>query len=926
MDPLTILSIAASTVQFLDFGTRFLNEALNSRHGGRSAARAEVEELLEDSRGLLARGRVIEDKAELLMGLDRPLTTTEAALLKESRRCVATSREISATVGVHVRDQTKQSILDTIGDAFKLVWNEQSIKDSRSRMAEARQKLMFAMVSDLWERSAPGKTPATEIMRHQVLMEQLQSQDEQKVNAPTEASSLFIYHQRNAGQNADKTTSMSADPKSRDPKYADGLLSSLHFEALDSRLQAIPKAYTNTFDWVLEEPRQSEGDDPQPLWSSFPDWLKEDCENIYWITGKPGSGKSTLMKHLVVQPATLSHLEEWAGDNRVLTAMFCSWDAGNDLQKSQTGFLRTLLYQIVKQAPEIAPRLFPGRWAMQKIFGSASLEHLPPWSWEELFESAGALTTLPGRDFNLAIFVDGLDEFTGDHTRVIDLVRKFHSQPGIKVCVSSRPWNDFRDAFVSCPQLKMEILTEGDLRTFVQGVSHANVAFMELKEAYPAEAESLLANVVERACGVFLWVSLVMKMLLKSLTDGSTLTHLEHLVDSLPEDLSKLYERLWRRVKASYQRSGSRLLLLFRAYTNAPTLDLKAKKVAMPSGMDSEMLWLADRNPPGKPEHIMHVLRRRLNSRTMGLLEMTQSGRVNYLHRTTKEWLDTYWPEMESVAESPFDPHLSLLRAICRMAATDPNSTKNKFNAQPGSWELYCNMWGWMLEAFYHAGKVVHDPHDRAIEALDRIEEAFRGTRFVTTTMVPYLAHWAKTERGSADQFGFVGLAAEFGVIRYVRAKIAESLDYVSIKGNEDDLVSLVLLGPGTRGLPKREYKPMSNTPLRQRLDCCYEYVFEHMAFNHAGRYQLAKELLDECGDRKGKLPGATRVKLARLAERIAGRNDRGWPHAAVGQVPVKTAHGEMPYGYAVLELLEDYGIGERRGGVRESLKAWLQW
>ncbi|GAB1314024.1 hypothetical protein MFIFM68171_04234 [Madurella fahalii] len=781
------------------------------------------------------------------------------------------------------------------------------------------------MVSNLWERSMPGEAPATEPTKHQILLEQLRSEGQAEVDGPTEAHSLFTYHQRKARRG--KSASVDEGRNAHDPEHADALLSSLHFAALDSRHQAIPKAYDSTFGWVLQEPRRSEDADAQPLWSSFPDWLRKDSENIYWITGKPGSGKSTLMKHLVAQPETLSYLEQWSGHRKVFVATFYSWDAGSDLQKSQVGLLRTLLYQIVEQVPEIAPRLFPGRWAMQKIFGSASLQHIPPWTWEELFQSVGALTTLTGRKFNLAIFVDGLDEFAGDHSRLIDLVRQFHSQPGVKVCVSSRPWNDFRDAFVSCPQLKMEILTENDLKTFVHGVSHGNVAFMELHEAYPTEAQDLLAKVVERACGVFLWVSLVMKALLGSLTDGATLTHLEHLVDSLPEDLSKLYSRLWRRVKDDYKRDGSRLLLLFRTYTNSPILDLKAMKVVMPAGMEAEMLWLADRGPPERPQHMIRVLRRKLNSCTMGLLELApKSSQVNYLHRTTKEWLDTFWPEMESDAPAQFDPHLGLLRAVSRMASNDPNSARNKFKTQPTSWQSYCNMWGWMLEAFYHAGKVVSDPHGRLVKALDRVEGVFRNMRFVTTTMVIHLSHWARVERGSADQFGFVGLAAEFGVFRYVQAKIDESPDYVSIEGNEEDLISCLLLGPGRRGLPKREYKALGDTPLRQRLDCIKEFVFDHMSFNHAGRYQVAGLILSMCESKKGKIPAALRIRLARLAARVAVRNEEGWPHKDVGSALVERAGGEMPYGQAVLDLLENYGIEEKRGGVRESVRAWLQW
>ncbi|KXX75664.1 Vegetative incompatibility protein HET-E-1 [Madurella mycetomatis] len=781
------------------------------------------------------------------------------------------------------------------------------------------------MVSNLWERSVPGEASATKPTRHQVLIERVRSGNQEEADDLTEVYALFTYHQRRArrGQRASRGGSIDA----HDPEYADALLRSLHFADLDSRIQAIPRAYNKTYGWVLKEPRPSEDADALPLWSSFPDWLREDSESIYWITGKPGSGKSTLMKHLIAQPETLSHLERWSGHREVFMATYYSWDAGSDLQKSQVGLLRTILYQTVERIPEIAPQLFPGRWAMQKIFGPASLDHLPPWTWEELVESVGALITLPGRDFNLAIFVDGLDEFAGDHSRLIDLVRQFHSQPGVKVCVSSRPWNNFRDAFVSCPQLKMEILTENDLNTFVHGVSRENVAFMELHEAHPTEAQDLLAKIVERACGVFLWVSLVMKTMLGSLTNGATLTQVEHLVDSLPEDLSNLYTRLWQRVKDDYKREGSRLLLLFRTYANSPILDLKAMKVAMPSGMEAEMLWLADRRPPEDPRHMLRVLRRKLNSCTMGLLELApRTSQVNYLHRTTKEWLDIFWPEMRSDTPAHFDTHLELLSAVSRMASNDPNSARNKFKTQPTSWKSYCNMWGWMLEAFYHAGKVVHDPHGRLVKALDRVEGVFRNIRFMTTTMIIHPSHWAKVERGSAEQFGFVGLAAEFGVFRYVRAKIDESPDYVSIEGCEEDLISCLLLGPGRRGLPKREYRALSNTPLRERLDCIREYVFDHMSFNHAGRYQVAELILTMCGGKKRKIPAALRIRLARLAERVAARDKEGWPHKDLASALVETAGGEMPYSQAVTELLEKYGIEERKNGVRESVRAWLQW
>ncbi|KAK0613990.1 hypothetical protein B0T14DRAFT_547836 [Immersiella caudata] len=955
MDPLSILGITASTVQFMDFGARLLKtiiaetmrETMTGSLGDKEERLRKDEKLKRDARQLADLAQRIENKIQS-MGQsrgDRLLNPTEITILDESRGCMVVGLEIANSLeGSQNRDN--RSTMERIGAAFKLVWNERSIDEMRTRLVEARSSLMLAIISNLWDRPVvvPGEPPAAAQTPHQTLVEELRSNDQAGADDPAFFNSVFTFHQakaRREGHGRSAVGELNAD----DAEYLDAILASLHFTARETRGQAIPDAYKSTFDWALQEPRRAEGADAELLWSSLPGWLGEETENVYWITGKPGSGKSTLMKYLVARPETLQYLKSWAGNRKVLLATFYSWDAGNELQKSQTGFLRTLLYQIVEQAPDLTPRLFPGRWATQKIFGSAALDHLPPWTWEELFEAFISLASLLERKRrrSLAIFVDGLDEFSGDHSRLIDLVKLLHSQQAVKVCVSSRPWNEFRDAFVSCPQLKMESLTEKDLVIFVQGVSNASVAFTELKEAYPTEAQDLLKRVVHRAGGVFLWVSLVTKVMLGSLTDGATLSDLEQLLESLPEDLSRLYTSLWGRVGSRYKQDGAHFLLLFRAYTNAPILDMDDLKLDPPPGMESEVLWLADGRRLEKRDRIDQVLRRKLHSRTMGLLEMAQSGQVNYLHRTTKEWLDTCWTEIESAASATFDPHLGILRAISRIASpSEPNSVRNKFKRlkKPGaSWRLFCNIWGWILEAFYHAGRVVHDPQHQLVDSLDRIEDTFRDIRFVTTTVLSVSSHWAKINRGSSvPQFGFVGLAAQLGVVSYVRAKINEELDYISIEGADEDILSSLLLGPASRGLSRHEYKPLSNTPLRKRLPFIQKYVFHHMLFNHADRYALAKDVLDMLSTRRNgkerKIPLTVRNTLLPLAERIKDRNERGWSPKELGQTPLpavttaKTGASEItraiPYGPGVLKLLESYGIGQK-SGMREVFKEWLE-
>jgi hypothetical protein len=156
---------------------------------------------------------------------------------------------------------------------------------------------------------------------------------------------------------------------------------------------------------------------------------------------------------------------------------------------------------------------------MLKLFGRNLLQPpIPDWTRRELFESMTSLDLFANKVFNLAIFVDGLDEFAGDFTGLIKLIKHFHKTPGIKVCVSSRSLNDFFDAFADCPQLRMELLTRGDMVGFARGNFESNRAYMELRGAPRAEADVLIASIVDKASGVFLWVSVVTRMILAGLS------------------------------------------------------------------------------------------------------------------------------------------------------------------------------------------------------------------------------------------------------------------------------------------------------------------------------------------------------------------------------------------------------------------------
>lgn len=71
------------------------------------------------------------------------------------------------------------------------------------------------------------------------------------------------------------------------------VLASLTFDQIQYRQETVAIAHQKTFGWAL---------DPLSPTKLEP-WLRTGS-GIYWIKGKAGSGKSTLMKYLITHPST----------------------------------------------------------------------------------------------------------------------------------------------------------------------------------------------------------------------------------------------------------------------------------------------------------------------------------------------------------------------------------------------------------------------------------------------------------------------------------------------------------------------------------------------------------------------------------------------------------------------------------------------
>jgi len=127
-----------------------------------------------------------------------------------------------------------------------------------------------------------------------------------------------------------------------DDKTASTLLQSLRFPTMTHRGEEIAEAHKRTFEWAFRAPEN--GYRP---WSDFVEWLQTGGQ-LYWINGKAGSGKSTLMRYVYENNLTHQYLQAWAGNADLRVAAFFFWNSGCAEQRSLEGLLRSLLFKILR--------------------------------------------------------------------------------------------------------------------------------------------------------------------------------------------------------------------------------------------------------------------------------------------------------------------------------------------------------------------------------------------------------------------------------------------------------------------------------------------------------------------------------------------------------------------------------------------------
>lgn len=373
-------------------------------------------------------------------------------------------------------------------------------------------------------------------------------------------------------------------------------------------------------------------------------------------------------------------------------ASFFFWKPGSPLQKSLAGLLRSLLHDTLKACPELIPEVLPKYWNQIKSM---------PWQVQtELHLPAPEIRAAFGRLIErrslykkhcFCFFIDSLDEYEGtyqeDCKAMVELLCSWteFAPADVKICVSSREYNVFMNAFSPDRRLRLQDLTQKDMENYVQ----------DKLRHIPDEANitSLVNSITEKAQGIFLWVAIVVKRMRELIENGSKLTTLQRELDLLPQELNDLFEHILKSLSTSDRR---------RAYqTFAMLLKLKPYDFQL-SLFSYTFLEDYDRDPEfamqgtfphsitdeSAKEGRIELARKTLTGCCRGLVEPIMDGKeltLSFTHRSVPEFLLT--PSIQRDMEfhlKDFNPEDATSQLIlAELWSKRPNSAK-----KIGNWRL----------------------------------------------------------------------------------------------------------------------------------------------------------------------------------------------------------------------------------------------
>jgi len=299
------------------------------------------------------------------------------------------------------------------------------------------------------------------------------------------------------------------------------------------------------FEWIWDVRVPGLGNDEdiidptRAIWSrkdppGFVSWLASESP-IFWISGKPASGKSTLMKFISGKKRCVEILESATGRQWHTIDFFFDYRLHKLEANTVEGMFKSLLSQLIERSSAISQHI------ASSSFGRSL--HVPyhEVSLDELRKEIGS--AIASTDCHVCIFVDGLDEFEGSFRVLIGYLKSLADGERVKICLAIRPEVELKHALTATPSIRMQDYNISSIRAYVKD------SLLQYAHYLPeAIFQRLIDRIGQDSDGVILWSQLVCGDVVQGMLGHETDIELHERISTFPEELHEVYERLFQQM------------------------------------------------------------------------------------------------------------------------------------------------------------------------------------------------------------------------------------------------------------------------------------------------------------------------------------------------------------------------------------------
>ncbi|KAH9204387.1 heterokaryon incompatibility protein-domain-containing protein [Leptodontidium sp. 2 PMI_412] len=288
--------------------------------------------------------------------------------------------------------------------------------------------------------------------------------------------------------------------------------------------------------------------------SDFQQWRTSQHNQLLWIKGDPGKGKTMLLCGIA------DELQNSLAKSALLSYFFCQ--ATDSRINRATAVLRGLIYLLVDQQPSLVSHV-------QASYNKAG---------KALFEDANAWVCFDQVDL----------------PRLLDFIVQTSSiSPRIKWIVSSRNWPSIEkdlDRATQKASMCLE-LNETSVSAAVTTYIKSKVNWLVERQEYDTDTQDTVQRYLSsNANGTFLWVALVCQEL--AVISG---WEVKEMLSAFPPGLDALYTRMMEQISSSRTAKRCKSILAVISVIHRPiTLDELPSLVDMPPGSSSNDKALAE--------------------------------------------------------------------------------------------------------------------------------------------------------------------------------------------------------------------------------------------------------------------------------------------------------------------------------------------